>query len=127
MPQKSNIVATKTNSGDIYIFDLTKHPKEPSKNDDKCSPQIKLKGHKKEGYGLCWSKKVEGRLVSGSDDYQICIWDDIFEEKEKVQNPTYKFSEHENVVEDVCWHNFQDSVFGSGTFQNKAKLVMINT
>ena len=27
------------------------------------------------GYGLAWSPFMEGHLLSGSDDAQICLWD----------------------------------------------------
>jgi histone-binding protein RBBP4 len=40
-----------------------------------CSPDLKLKGHKKEGYGLSWSPHKEGYLASGSDDKRVCLWD----------------------------------------------------
>ena len=28
-----------------------------------------------EGYGLAWSPLLEGHLLSGSDDANICLWD----------------------------------------------------
>ena len=53
MPGKQNIIATKTISGEIHIFDYHKHPTEPKS--DEVKPQLKLTGHSKEGYGLCWN------------------------------------------------------------------------
>jgi len=53
MPQKRNIIATKTNSGEIHIFDYHKHPTVPE--NDEVKPQLKLAGHTKEGYGLSWN------------------------------------------------------------------------
>ena len=43
--------------------------------DGLCKPDIRLTGHKNEGYGLSWSAQREGYLLSGSDDAQICVWD----------------------------------------------------
>ena len=43
--------------------------------DGLCKPDIRLTGHKNEGYGLSWSSQREGYLLSGSDDAQICVWD----------------------------------------------------
>jgi histone-binding protein RBBP4 len=43
--------------------------------DGLCKPDIRLTGHKNEGYGLSWSHQREGYLLSGSDDAQICVWD----------------------------------------------------
>jgi histone-binding protein RBBP4 len=48
MPQNPNLIATKTVSGDVYVFDRTKHSSEPG-TDGICRPDIKLKGQKKEG------------------------------------------------------------------------------
>ena len=73
-PQNPTLLATKTISSDVYVFDYTKHPSKPAKATG-CSPDFRLKGHKMEGYGLAWSPFQEGHLLSGSDDAQICIWD----------------------------------------------------
>ena len=48
MPQKPDIIATKTVKGDVYIFDRTKHPMKPT-GEVVCNPELKLKGHTKEG------------------------------------------------------------------------------
>ena len=48
MPQDQNIIATKTVTGDVYIFDLTKHPSRPL-TEGVCNPELKLRGHTKEG------------------------------------------------------------------------------
>ncbi len=40
-----------------------------------CRPDLRLTGHKTEGYGLAWSPFRSGHLLSGSDDAQICLWD----------------------------------------------------
>jgi WD40 repeat protein len=33
------------------------------------------RGHLREGYGLSWNPHTEGRLLSGSDDGRVCMWD----------------------------------------------------
>ena len=112
MPQHSNIIATKTVSGDIHLFDYHKHYRIPE--DENIKPQLVLKGHEKEGYGLSWNPKKPGYLLSGADDNTIYIWD--------VENApllgdsmqfTSEFKEHQSVVEDVCWSNFDENTFGS--------------
>lgn len=49
MPQNPSVIATKTVSSDLYIFDYTRHGTEPNA-DGVCKPDLKLKGHTKEGY-----------------------------------------------------------------------------
>ena len=74
MPQNPYLIATKSPSADIYVFDWSKHSSRPAA-DGAFSPDLVLKGHTKEGYGLAWSPHEEGRLLSGSDDCVICTWD----------------------------------------------------
>lgn len=74
MPQKSNIIATKTVSGEVHLFDYIKHPAKPHPGGE-CNPELRLRGHMSEGYGLSWNVLQEGYLLSGSDDAQVCVWD----------------------------------------------------
>ena len=73
MPQNSFLIATKTISAEVYVFDYSKHPSKPTNNE--CHPDLRLVGHKTEGYGLAWSPFLDGHLISGSDDATICLWD----------------------------------------------------
>lgn len=73
MPQNPCVIATKVTVGDVYIFDYTKHPSIPSP-DSVCNPDLRLKGHSQEGYGLSWSPKLKGHLLSASDDGTVCLW-----------------------------------------------------
>lgn len=93
----------KTVMGDVYIFDRTKHPSDPPK-DNVCKPDITLQGHTKEGYvntfaqfttwpnpvihfaehsnanstacsfGLDWNTIRSGHVLSASEDQTICHW-----------------------------------------------------
>jgi histone-binding protein RBBP4 len=40
-----------------------------------CEPDLRLRGHDMEGYGLSWSPSKEGYLLSGSHDRKLCLWD----------------------------------------------------
>ena len=73
MPQKYSVIATKTVSSDVCVFDYSKHANEPK--DPICKPDLRLVGHTKEGYGLSWSPLKAGHLLSASDDKTICLWD----------------------------------------------------
>ncbi|KAL3869278.1 hypothetical protein ACJMK2_041981 [Sinanodonta woodiana] len=51
MPQNPSIMATKTSYSEVLIFDCTKHTYAPDPS-GLCSPELILKSHHKEGYGL---------------------------------------------------------------------------
>lgn len=76
MPQNEFLIATKTPSADVLVFDWSKHDSKPSK-DGKCTPFLRLSGHDVEGYGLAWNPHHVrmGNLLSGSDDANICLWE----------------------------------------------------
>merc|ERR1711902_284104 len=56
MPQNPCVIATKTPSSDVLVFDYTKHPSKPDPS-GKCHPDL------------------HGHLLSASDDHTICLWD----------------------------------------------------
>ncbi|CAN6485075.1 unnamed protein product [Victoria cruziana] len=110
MPQNSSIIATKTTSSDIYIFDYEKQP--PEFTNGVCSPDMVLKGHKKEGFGLSWSPLKEGYLLSSSRDSYICLWD-ICGSAQSTLNAKEKYEAHEGDIGDVSWSWRNESLFGS--------------
>ena len=109
MPGKNNIIATKTPSGEVHIFDYHKHNPKPS--DLTPRPNCRLLGHTKEGYGINWSNLKEGYLLSGSDDHKICLWDVNL--GGSSMQPLKVFEEHKAVVEEVSWHKFSENIFAS--------------
>jgi len=108
MPQNCSIIATKSPSPDVFVFDYTKLPSKPPA-DGKSSPLMRLTGHNSEGYGLSWSSLREGYLLSGSDDSQICVWDISTQKTEAI----HIYKGHSSVVEDVAWHHHHQELFGS--------------
>ena len=63
--------------------------------DGKCNPDLRLKGHTKEGYGLSWSPNNEGHLLSASDDSTICLWNvDAATKESREMNALSTFSAH---------------------------------
>jgi histone-binding protein RBBP4 len=121
MPQMPNIVATKTTTGDINVFDYHKHPRTPEGSEVK--PQMVLKGHEKEGYGMCWNPNSQGMLLSGADDNKIYIWNlENASMNGDELAPLLELKEHESVVEDVCWHKFKDNIFGSVSDDKRLKI-----
>uniref|UniRef100_A0A3B4T8L2 RB binding protein 4, chromatin remodeling factor n=1 Tax=Seriola dumerili TaxID=41447 RepID=A0A3B4T8L2_SERDU len=113
MPQNPCIIATKTPTSDVLVFDYTKHPSKPDVNGE-CRPDLRLRGHQKEGYGLSWNANLSGCLLSASDDHTICLWDISAVPKEgKIVDAKTIFTGHTAVVEDVSWHLLHESLFGS--------------
>lgn len=68
-PKKTNIIATKTTSGEVHLFNYHKHPPKPT--DNTCKPDYRLIGHSKEGYAINWSNLKSGYLISGADDHKV--------------------------------------------------------
>jgi hypothetical protein len=62
MPQDKFLVATKTVSAEVYVFDWSKHPSKPTADGD-CNPDFRLCGHQTEGYGLAWRPFLLGPLL----------------------------------------------------------------
>ncbi|VDM63343.1 unnamed protein product [Angiostrongylus costaricensis] len=96
MPQNPVIIATKSPSAEVFVFDYTKHSSVPK--DNQCKPQLRLRGHTKEGYGLSWNPNKQGHILSASDDMTVRLCHS---------------SEGKDVVEDVAWHVLHEAVFGS--------------
>lgn len=110
-PQNPDLIATLANSGDILVFDRTKHSVTAN---GKVEPQITLKGHADEGFGLCWSPHVEGQLASGSQDQTVRLWDlKTLEDKKTVLSPARTYEHHSNVVNDVQYHPISKNFLGS--------------
>lgn len=126
MPHNPFIIASRGPSDDVYIFDYTKHPSEPK--DTKFRPQLRLKGHEGEGYGMSWSNTREGHLLTAGDDgmvfltkdihkytfFKICHWDINANQTISGQIvPQSKFKGHSSNAEDVSFHALHNFVFGS--------------
>lgn len=112
MPQNKFMIATKTISSDVLVFDTTKFDSKPKGN--KCTPTIRCKGHTKEGYGIDWNPNEKGMLLSGSDDGVVCLWNTNAKVGENnILNPLSKFTDHTSVVEDVSWHKSHKDIFVS--------------
>ncbi|KAL3621388.1 RNA-binding protein Musashi 2 [Castilleja foliolosa] len=70
MSQNEAIIAANTSGTEVHIFDSSKQL--ASSERGSCDPDLRLRGHDKEGHGLSWSPFKEGYLLSGSNDCRIC-------------------------------------------------------
>jgi histone-binding protein RBBP4 len=109
MPQHSNLIATKSPEAEVYVFDTKDAPKVQAAGE--FTPTHTCEGHSTEGWAVCWSPHTEARLVSGSDDTDICVWD--LKEAGKTAKPLQKFTAHTDVIEDVAWHSKDENLFAS--------------
>jgi len=117
MPQNHFVVASRGPSPEVYIFDLSKHPSIPSEKST-FSPQGVCIGHKKEGYGMVWSKQKEGFLCTASEDQTVKLWDVAAATASKAEPGTQikavaDFKGHVDAVEDVDWHHRDANMIGS--------------
>jgi histone-binding protein RBBP4 len=132
-PQNSFLIATKSPSADVLVFDTGKHPLRPADaHRNTCRPNLRLKGHELEGYGLAWNDKKPGEIISGGDDKLICFWDitgspvysagssssgssssSASSSSSPAMSATRIIRGHKEVVEDVAWHRHHPEMFGS--------------
>lgn len=111
--ENTNIIATKSRSGEVYVFDRTTFDPQPR---DEFNPTLKLVGHDKEGYGLSWSphKTSSNNLLSAGFDGRICQWDvDGTTKENRVLEPVRTYTAHTAGVEDIAWHTQFESIFAS--------------
>lgn len=99
-PKRNNLIASKTDSGEVHVFDYHKHKSRPE--DSIVKPELKLLGHEKEGFGLSWHP-TELLLASGSNDSKVCVWDLTKKDTSGSLFPILTFTEHTDVCEDVCF------------------------
>ncbi|KAJ6601445.1 WD40 repeat-like protein [Mycena vulgaris] len=113
MPQNPDLIATKAVTGEVLVFDRTKHSSEPERG-GVCKPDIRLVGQTREGYGLAWNPLKAGNVLGASEDMTICHWDINSYTKAKTSiEPTNVFRGHTSVVGDVDWHATKENVFAS--------------
>jgi len=115
VPQMPWVIATKSTSADVLIFNTKNHPATPQDNSVK--NELFLKGHTSRlgnSYGMSWNLIKEGYLLSAAEDQTICLWD-IEGGTPLGQNlkAMTTFRAHTHVVEDVAWHPMHETFFAS--------------
>ncbi|KAI9486338.1 MAG: WD40-repeat-containing domain protein [Benjaminiella poitrasii] len=113
--ENNDIIATKSRTGDVYVFDRSTYSPMPKENET-FNPTLRLVGHDKEGYGLAWNphNSKSNHLLSAGFDSKICQWDITGTTKEnQVLEPIRTYTAHATGVEDVAWHTRFESIFAS--------------
>lgn len=147
MPQHSHYIATRGPAGDVFVYDRSLHPAKPAlaaptatvgattttASKVVATPDFRLVGHEKEGYGLSWNPREAGLLLSGGEDHTICLWDlsasivpsatvlalttpslpAAHTGTTKVIQALHTYRAHTDIVEDVQWNPHADGLFAS--------------
>jgi histone-binding protein RBBP4 len=99
MPQNEDLIATKSNSGTVYLFNLKGEAPAAGATS---AHQVVMEGTMGEGYGLAWNPFQNGYLLSADDC--ICCWDTTVGSRDKPLAPLFKDEKvHTDAVEDVVW------------------------
>ncbi|TRM70420.1 WD40-repeat-containing domain protein [Schizophyllum amplum] len=113
MPQNCDLIATKAVSGEVLVFDRTKHSSDPDRS-GQCKPDIRLVGQRGEGFGLAWNPVKQGHILSASEDMTVCHWDvNAYAKSNPSLEPTTIFRGHSSVVGDVDWHPTKENILAS--------------
>ncbi|KAF8515821.1 WD40 repeat-like protein [Hysterangium stoloniferum] len=123
MPQNPDLIATKTVSGQVFVFDRTKHSSEPERGGI-CKPDLKLIGQTKEGFGLAWNPSKAGIILGASEDMTVCQWQALivnlangdinaYTKAKSTLEPVSVYRGHTSVVGDVSWHATKENMFAS--------------
>ncbi|KAI8984557.1 WD40-repeat-containing domain protein [Mycotypha africana] len=114
-PHNPDIIATKTRTGEVLVFDRT--IKQEYIDESYVKPILRLKGHALEGYGLAWNpqRTKKHHLISAGFEGLICHWD-VSQQPENSRNelePLQTYHGHKCPVNDVSWNSVHDSIFAS--------------
>ena len=112
MPQRPSLLATKTSSGEVHVFDIKKHPVQ-TEDEEEPRPEMKLVGQEKEGFGLDWSPVTAGLIASGADDQIVCVWDINRTPHRTTVTPIKQFRKHTSIVSDVSWSSHSPHILAS--------------
>ena len=119
MPQKPTLIASKSSTGKVFLFDYTKHSRNAEFDIDdnrhqryECRPEATLVGHDdSQGFGLSWNPRDPGHLLSSDCGGKICLYD--INGCGSVVKPYLTFKGHRGEVCDVQWHCDNKNIFAS--------------
>lgn len=101
-PLATNLIACKTSSPEILIFDYTKH----SSFNSRKPADTALKGHSQGGFAIDWNSMRFGHLASGGNDKLVNIFDINC-------GLISSLKVHSDVVNDIHYSKFNPDIFCS--------------
>ncbi|XP_023556808.1 histone-binding protein RBBP4 [Octodon degus] len=106
MPQNPCIIATKTPSSDVLVFDYTKHPSTRSNNTSK--PSHSVDAHTAEVNCLSFNPYSEFILATGSADKTVALWD-----LRNLKLKLHSFESHKDEIFQVQWSPHNETILAS--------------
>lgn len=98
MPQAPNLIATKSGTGVVYLFDTSK----PAPADQpKSAHQMMMAGTAADGFALAWNPLRANYLLSG--DSVLCCWDTAAGPQGSALRPLFTNQGHSDAINDVAW------------------------
>ncbi|EPY35090.1 histone-binding protein RBBP7 [Strigomonas culicis] len=133
LPVETNIVAVKTASGFVGVYNLVQDLATDARGHT--VPEALLRGHKAGGFGLAWNVAKLGHIASGGDDGLVNYWDiqhrisvDYVEGGAgpdligpEVQ-PLQRLTGHSDVVTDVTWHETHGHLLASASMDGDVRI-----
>lgn len=129
MPQRPNIVASWSDTGRVYLWDLkaqldslgfSGQPGGDGGLAGATSPIFAFRGHKDEGYAMDWSTAQAGRLATGDCHRNIFVYQ--LNDSGGCSVDDTPFKGHTDSVEDLQWSPTEASVFASGSVDRSVKI-----
>lgn len=126
MPQSPGIIATMSDVGKSYIYDLSTTVNSLMSKGPRITPSMKptftYTGHEEEGYALDWNPIIPGRLATGDCTGVIRLWNPSQSVSVITSNnvsslswqvDSMPFTSHKGSVEDIQWSPTEATVFSS--------------
>lgn len=134
MPAETNILAVKTASGFVGIFNSVQEAQEDAAGHT--VPDALLRGHSRGGFGLSWNTLKPGYIASASDDGYVNYYDvshrlTIDMQAQTAVDPELSGPEtqpierlvgHRDIVTDCSWHSSQSHLLASSSMDGDVRI-----
>jgi histone-binding protein RBBP4 len=126
MPSRPQMLAVRGRMNTISVTDIGRRRPEPE--DTVPRPDMRLRGHRREGYGMEWNALEEGRLATASADTTVNVYDlnadlDLCGTRPTVDiGPLATLKGHTDAVEDLSWHPQHSTVLASAGFDKAVRV-----
>lgn len=134
MPAETNILAVKTASGFIGVFNTVQELHEDDAGHT--MPDALLRGHSRGGFGLSWNTLKPGYIASASDDGYVNYYDvshrlTIDMQEQTAADPELAGPEtqpierlvgHRDIVTDCSWHSSQSHLLASASMDGDVRI-----